>query len=51
VLAAEKSSELTPVILPPAHWSGTLTLTILATLALLFPAVLGFGTIVNVAPS
>ena len=46
-----KSSEDTEVIFPPAQRSFTLTFTIFATLLLLFPAVSGLLTMVNVAPS
>ena len=51
VLAMEKFNEDTEVILPPAHMSATLTLTILATLALLFPTELGLETMAKEAPS
>jgi|TARA_B110000908_G_scaffold6381_1_gene8067 hypothetical protein len=51
VLALEKFSDDMEVIFPPAHLSATFTLTILATLALLFPTELGLDTIVNEAPS
>lgn len=51
VSAVVKFREVTPAILPPAHWLFTLTLTILATLLLLLPTKLGLGTMVKVAPS
>jgi len=51
VSAVVKFREVTPAILPPAHWLFTLTFTILATLLLLLPTKLGLGTMVKVAPS
>ena len=49
--AEEKFNDETFVILPPAHRSPAVVLTISATLELLLPVVLGLLTIVKVALS
>ena len=51
VEAAEKFKEDTLVIFPPAHKSPVVVFTILATLELLLPDVLGLLTMVKVALS